>query len=291
MLLLPGQKVGDLPKNPDAEGEQCSILAIADDGLAEVVTVTCPAVASLTQADYVIIPNKAGATVAYWFDIDANGTAPSGAAYVASTTKTKVSVVTGNTAAQVATALAAAAAPTNVTRAAVNAVVTYTNTKIGTCVDAASHNAGDTTAGSLVVAISTQGHASALQNKYVTLNSPTVAYYIWFNVHSEGADPVVAAKTAIAVAISPSDTASTVAGAIVTALNALSSGAVFSARQDSATVYVNDAVTGNATDAADGNASLTVAVTRQGVAKLLDTTGSLNTDYTNTGIATVTPAT
>lgn len=292
MYLLPSQKVGDLPKNLDAEGERTSVICVADVGAKEVVSVLCPAVAELTQGDYVIIPNKAGATVAYWFDIDADGTAPSGAAYTAADTKTKVSVTTGQTAVQVATALAAATAPTAVTRARVDATVTFSNTLIGTCVDAAAHNEDDSGVGSFVVAVVTQGAASALQNKYFVVNTPApVSYYVWFNVGAEGVDPSVVGKTGVAVAISPSATAAAIAAAMVAALNLVGSGAVFLATRDDATVYVNDIVTGNATDAGVGNAGLTVATVRQGVSKMLGSVGSLNSEMLNSSIATVSPAT
>ncbi len=70
----------------------------------ETYVVTFPATAGATQADYFVIYDEAGNSTAVWLDIDANGTAPTGALYVAAGTKIEVDIATGNSATQVGTA-------------------------------------------------------------------------------------------------------------------------------------------------------------------------------------------
>ena len=49
------------------------------------------------QADYIAFENSAGDTWAVWFDIDGNGTAPTGASYLAATNKIQVDILSSNT--------------------------------------------------------------------------------------------------------------------------------------------------------------------------------------------------
>jgi hypothetical protein len=58
-----------------------------------------------SQADYYTFRNPAGVTFAAWFDIDANGTAPTGASYVAATNKIKISILSTDTPNQVVSAI------------------------------------------------------------------------------------------------------------------------------------------------------------------------------------------
>lgn len=64
-----------------------------DPGSTESNTITMPAVAAATQGDYVNIYNAAGTSLAAWIDIDADGTAPTGALYVASDNQAIISYV------------------------------------------------------------------------------------------------------------------------------------------------------------------------------------------------------
>lgn len=65
-------------------------------GYAQEETITIPATAGVAQGDYVVIKNALSQkTAAVWFDIDANGTAPTGVKYTGADYKIKVSVVTG----------------------------------------------------------------------------------------------------------------------------------------------------------------------------------------------------
>lgn len=57
------------------------------------------------QADYFTFENSAGNTWAVWFDIDANGTAPTGATYVSATNKIEVDILSTNTPNQITSIL------------------------------------------------------------------------------------------------------------------------------------------------------------------------------------------
>lgn len=76
-------------------------------GLAQIETLTIPATAAAAQGDYVVLTNALSQeSIALWLDIGANGTAPTGAEYLAADFKVKVSIVGGATAAANATAFA-----------------------------------------------------------------------------------------------------------------------------------------------------------------------------------------
>lgn len=49
------------------------------------------------QADYITFENQAGNTWAIWFDIDANGTAPTGATFLAASNQVEVDILSSNT--------------------------------------------------------------------------------------------------------------------------------------------------------------------------------------------------
>jgi len=77
--------------------------------ISQVETLIIPATASATQADYVLITNNLnGETAAVWLDIDDNGTAPTGALYVASDYQIEVNIASGGTAIANAAAFVAA---------------------------------------------------------------------------------------------------------------------------------------------------------------------------------------
>lgn len=108
--------------------------------------------------------------------------------------------------------------------------------------------------------------ASMTSGDYWTLNSANddTEYYVWYNIASGGGDPAPSGKTAIEVAVGGSDTATQVATATASAIDAVSD---FSASSDSDVVTVTNAAEGEATDAADVDAGVTVEVTSQGAAK------------------------
>jgi len=108
--------------------------------------------------------------------------------------------------------------------------------------------------------------SSITTGQYFTINSPTVAYYVWYNKASGGGDPAPGGKTAITVAIGSGDTAAQVATATAAAIAATGSALVFSASADTATVTIANLAAGGATDAANVNVggSPTATVTKQG---------------------------
>jgi uncharacterized phage protein gp47/JayE len=60
-----------------------------------------------TQADYYTFESSGGVTFAVWFDVDAVGTAPTGASYVAATNKIEVDILSSDTEDQIVSKLAA----------------------------------------------------------------------------------------------------------------------------------------------------------------------------------------
>lgn len=134
-------------------------------GAAQVETVTAPAVAGATQGDFIVIYNQAGASEALWLDIDADGTVPTADEYTAATTKTKVSVSTGDLAAAVAAAIAGAVTIADVTAAYVSgATFTVTQDVYGACSNAVPYDEDGSGAGSITVSVGTEGLAASLGN-------------------------------------------------------------------------------------------------------------------------------
>jgi hypothetical protein len=136
----------------------------ADDGLEEITTVTFPATAGATQGDYLHILNQAGRKTAIWLDIDGNGTAPSGALYLAADSKIKVAIVAGDLAPAVATKAVAAmgSIPGLTILDNLDGTVTFTQTTVGTTTDAAPKSENDAGAGSIAVSITRQGAAASV---------------------------------------------------------------------------------------------------------------------------------
>lgn len=108
--------------------------------------------------------------------------------------------------------------------------------------------------------------ASMTSGDYWTLNSANdeTEYYVWYNIASGGGDPAPSGKTSIEVAVGGSDTATQVATATASAIDALDA---FSATSLNAVVTITNASSGETTDAADVDAGVTVEVTSQGAAK------------------------
>lgn len=60
--------------------------------------------------------------------------------------------------------------------------------------------------------------AGSLNDTYFEFSSPTVSYYVWYNVNSLGTDPALAGKTGIEVALATGAAASAVVTATVSAI-------------------------------------------------------------------------
>lgn len=136
-------------------------------GAAQVETITIPATAGAAQADYVVLSNYLGETLAAWLDIDGAGTEPTGVKYTGADYTAKVSIVTGGTAAANGTLFATAIGVAQDWPAAVTIVdnedgtVTITQKLAGACDDADPENAGSTGAGSITAATDTDGSGTA----------------------------------------------------------------------------------------------------------------------------------
>lgn len=112
----------------------------------------------------------------------------------------------------------------------------------------------------------------SLNNTYFLISSPTVNYYVWFNINSAGTDPALSGKTGIAVAGATGASAATLATAARTAIAAVGSSAVFSTGGSSATVTITNLVGGKVTNIADGAAptSFTFSTPTPGVGVMQD---------------------
>ena len=255
--------------------EVSTIDCVAETGALEKAVVTFPAVAAAAQADYIVIPNVAGSKWAAWLDIDAAGTEPTGAEYlaVAPINRIKISVTTGQLAPAVG--IAATAALVGVlTNIAVSdngdGTLDFDQTKLGNPANIAPHNADDTGVGSITIA-TTPGANSNLNNTYFTISSVNAVskvqkdFFVWFNVNGEGVAPVIAGKTAVAVALSVGAIDTAVATAVKNALHALTDD--FSAAAPAALVTVSNKKIGNVTNAADGmpNTGFTILTSVAGV--------------------------
>jgi hypothetical protein len=241
----------------------------ADSGVYEVFEVTLPATAGATQADYFTLENfVAGEVFAVWLDIDADGTAPTGAAYVAADFAIEADIATGDSATVVAaavkTALEASGDFNGFTITADAGVLTFTSTEIGNVPAAVPHNANDSGAGSVTVDAVTAGADSDYQSTYFTFrNDSDSEFYAWMNVDEQGVDPA-ATGTGIEVAFEGGASASVIAAAIASAVNAH---ADFEASSSGAVVQISAVGEAAVTDAADGDMGVTVAVQAQGLAQ------------------------
>jgi hypothetical protein len=164
-----------------SESQQALVKKTFTAGTREVSTITFPAVAGATQADYVHFTAQDGTKYAVWLDIDAAGTAPTGALYTAADSKIEVNVTTGQSAAQVATAVVAAIGTSmNADFTLVDnldGTVTCTQVYGGAVTDPVPKNADDSGAGSITVTVGTAGSNGAAVN--LSTNTLTVSSHGW----------------------------------------------------------------------------------------------------------------
>jgi hypothetical protein len=175
-------------------------------------------------------------------------------------------------------AMAQGLMPKTAVKAATTGPITLTGAKT---IDGISCVAGDRVlvkdqAAAAAAEVSTVSFAGAtpagLGGKYLTLNSPSTAYYVWFDLDDGSSDPAPGG-TGIPVDIATGDTDAQIAGKAQVVLEAH---AAFGAIVGTTTVTVTNAVTGVATDIAAGDSGLTVGVVTQGAAA---TTGETNGIY------------
>ncbi len=92
--------------------------------------------------------------------------------------------------------------------------------------------------------------ASSLNNKFFYISSPTVDYYVWFNVAAAGEDPAISGRTGVEVAIAAGAINTAVATAAAAVINAL---AGFTATAATATISVVNVATGLCNKPTNGN--------------------------------------
>ncbi len=263
--LHPAQPVTDIPNVAEGQVEATNVSVVDfSGGVKEVQTVVSVAFASTAQGDYVILEDTAALKYAFWLDKDANGTAPTGAAYVASDVKTKISIVTGNTAAQVATALKAGIDATLAFTTSINsATVTITQLLTGDVAAPVRHNTGDSGNGSFTVATGLGGALPSLNSKYFLFSSSAVNYYCWFNVNGGGSDPAVSLRTGVPVACTGEETAAQLAALAAIEINALG---LVNAEADGSKLLIFADAAADVLNASAGNSGLTVVLQAQGQA-------------------------
>lgn len=264
-MLRADQQVTALRSDLSGSIEQSKITCVADPAQFDIQTITFPSTAGATQGDYISFTNAAGATYAVWLDIDANGTAPTGAVYTAATNKLEVDIVTGDTDAQVAgkvlTAISASVTDVTVTNPGSGNTIVLTNDKTGANTLGVPYNSNDGGAGSITIAHTQVGGTSVYNSKYLTLkDGADASFYCWFNVETEGSDPTPGG-TAIAVASTANRSANQMAALLTSAINGQ---AGFYAVQNGSEVFVSTDAEGIVTDIGAGDSGLSVSVVIQG---------------------------
>lgn len=262
-ILKPDQSIEALKLDLGGSNEQSYIVPSAMGGTGEVQTVTVPATAAAAQGDYFVIEAPTGDSLAFWLDIDADGTEPTGAAYVAADLGIPVSIVTGGTAVENAALLAAEMAALGVVDVVDNLDGTVTATILvkGDAPAPAIHNTGDTGDGSFLATTTTAGTAPTVQGQYFTVSNTTTAFAFWFSSSGNGSDPAVADHTAVEIALEGDESNSEYIALIAAGIEAQTG---LSAEVDGSRINVYVDSIGAATDLTAGDTAFTVSVRSQG---------------------------
>lgn len=258
----PDQSIAALKLDMGGANEQSYITPSAMGGTGEVQTITVPATAAAAQGDYFVLQKPDGSTAAIWLDIDANGTAPTGAAYVASDNQLEINIVTGATAVENAAIIAAALVATNAYSVVDNedGTIAVTFIMVGNAAAPARHNTGDTGNGSFGVATTTAGTAASVQSKYFTFSNTTTAFYVWFNVSGAGVDPAPGG-TGIEVVLDGDETNAEYLALIVAGVTGASG---MTASLDGSRIIVSVDSVGADTDLAAGDSGFSLSIGSQG---------------------------
>lgn len=272
--------------------EASTITCGADDGRFYDLRITVPEVASLTQGDYVTFKDvSTDETWAVWVDIDANGTAPTGALYAASDVQVEVDILSTDN--QAALALAVRNAIQDAPEFDVTNKFSISNDattasifskKLGPPSEAAQvKNADDSGAGSFQVTAMTVGEASTVNSTYFQMYSGdnTNTYYVWLDSNSEGVDPT-GTGTGLKASFAGEANSTAVATAIKNAINLANSGKDFTATSSTNVVTVINKESGSATDITDGDTGFTFSTTTQGKDSQLTEPSESPANYTNT---------
>lgn len=193
---------------------------------------------SSLDGQYFIIPDIYGG-IAFWFDVDDNGTAEPAHGQSRSVEITSVTSGMGDN-------LIAAEI-----EKAITSVAPYTSSL-----------------NEISRLFTVEDIAGSLNNKYFLLNSEndTTEYYVWYNVNAAGIDPSLAGKTGIAVPLATGATANTVASTTSSTIN---SNPDFTATNPSGNeVQIVNVNGGKTTDIVDAvlpnNTGFSFEVTQQG---------------------------
>ncbi len=169
-------------------------------GTKQIDVLTIDSTANTTQADYVLLTNAAGQTVAVWMDIDANGTAPTGAAYVGADEQIMCSIITGGVAIGNDQLFANAIETSNWSDSV--GVVSNGDGTISLTQDIAAvvavpvpHDDDDAGAGSIAVSQTTPGvNKTGVQGDYIFLtNAAGETLAAWLDIDQDNTAPVGAA--------------------------------------------------------------------------------------------------
>lgn len=266
-MYNPSQNINSLKGDEGGANEQSYITPSAMGGSVEVQTITVPSTAAAAQGDYFVLQDPAGTTLACWLDIDANGTAPTGAAYVASDVQVEVDIVTGGTAAQNAALVRSALLAVTSLGIVDNddGTLTITFDIVGNAGAPAIHNTGDTGDGSFLVATDTAGTAPTVQGKYFTFANTSTSYYGWFSSGGNGSDPAPGG-TGVQIALDGDESNSEYLAAISAAIDGTSG---FTSEVDGSRIIVSVDAEGAATDLGAGDSGFSVEVKSQGYAGVL----------------------
>ncbi len=265
--ITPNSNVAAVQGALEAGVEVSLVSPVADVGVYEVQTVTCPTKAACTAGDMFILENIAGDIMAVALNKAGNSTEPSGLLYSAADIKTFVDISSATTAIQVAALLKAAIdlAPLDDVTCVDNAdgTLTFTQDLLGNATAPVRKNATEAGNGTFVVATATAGVDSAIQSKYFQFRvAAGTKYHCWMNVGGEGVDPAPAASTAIEVAVAAGASASTIATAAAAAINV--DGHFAANVRNGSSIEIHNLATGNPTDVDAGDSTFSVSVAESG---------------------------
>ncbi len=272
--ILPSQDVNALNVQVEAKGELVKVIPTFDPVQLGSWIVVMPSFASITQGDYLHFNNGEGISLAVSFDKDNNGTVPGGGTlYDGASAKVQAEITTGMTTTQIADAFITA-----VTNADAGLVAeTYAAGSVrlymvapGDTVDITPKNVTDAGAGSMSSAVTAEFAqvSSPYFAQYFTLNSPSTAYYVWFDINDQDAvaDPAPAAKTEIRVDLTQTKltagiSKASILSAMKTAIDDIGDGLVFKCDiKNNEYITISCLATGTATNVGIGTMGTAVSV-------------------------------
>ncbi len=279
--------VASLVNDTSGQVEQSYVTCVADAGVFEQFTVIFGAGDEIGQGEFLHFVDPSGEKFAVWFDVDAAGTEPNGVIYTAADQKIQVDIVltgTPTTAIEVA-ALVKVGLEADEDFVEFDIVdnldgsLTFTANLLGNPANAAGYAEDETASTTILETVNASGVASSLQNTFLAFqDNDNDAFYAWFNVNGEGADPTETG-TGIEVAIATGASASAVAAALAAAVHAH---AEFEADSNGARCRISTVGSGVATNIGAGDSGFTVSVQSEGGAASKPGPGSATSSLTNT---------